>query len=84
MKPIVIAVVLLAVAIGGVLAMTRGHRWPVRPARYARTEDESDLWRAQDAGLDPTADPAPGDPDVHIDVPAVTMERDQSQQSRRE
>ncbi len=47
------------VLVGGVVAV-RGSRWPAMGQRYeaptvARPRDETDVWRSQDAGDDPTA-----------------------------
>jgi hypothetical protein len=50
------------VATGGVLTLLTGPRWPSRAERFETRDEPVDLWRAQDAGLDPTADP--DDPDV--------------------
>ena len=48
------------IALAGVLVVARGSRWPAMGRRYEtpaapRPRDETDLWRAQDAGDDPTA-----------------------------
>ena len=53
------------VAVGGVLTLLTSPGWPSRAARFEARDEPADLWRAQDAGLDPTADPV--DPD-HPDV----------------
>jgi hypothetical protein len=75
------------VAFGGLLTMITSERWPARPDRFRRSEtgasagtaDAADLWRAMDAGLDPTADP-----DVRKADPGDTMRSaNQSQQPRR-
>jgi drug/metabolite transporter (DMT)-like permease len=75
------------VASGGLLTMITSTRWPARPDRFRRSEtgasagtaDPADLWRAMDAGRDPTADP-----DVRKADPGDTMRSaNQSQQSRR-
>jgi len=50
------------VATGGVLTLLTSPRWPSRAERFETRDEPVDLWRAQDAGLDPTADP--DDPDV--------------------
>ena len=53
------------VATGGVLTLLTSPRWPSRAERFENRDEPLDLWRAQDAGLDPTADPVdPDDPDV--------------------
>jgi hypothetical protein len=52
-------------ASGGVLTLLTSPRWPTRADRFETRDEPADLWRAQDAGLDPTADPV--DPD-HPDV----------------
>jgi hypothetical protein len=50
----------------GIMTIRRGPRWPAMGRRYeapavaGRPRDETDLWRAQDRGDDPTA-PAPDD-----------------------
>ena len=75
------------VASGGLLTMITSARWPTPADRFERngthtsagTADPADLWRAMDAGLDPTADP-----DVRKADPGDTMRSaNQSQQSRR-
>ncbi len=88
------AFALVALA-GAVLTMIIGGRWPTRSSRYARghpADDETAMWQAMDAGLDPTldagvdptADAEHGDPDVHIHSSPDTMgNADQSQQSSR-
>ena len=53
------------VATGGVLTLLTSPRWPSRAERFETRDEPVDLWRAQDAGLDPTADPVhPDGPDV--------------------
>ena len=53
------------VAAGGVLTLLTSPRWPSRAERFENRDEPVDLWRAQDAGVDPTADPVdPDDPDV--------------------
>jgi hypothetical protein len=53
------------VATGGVLTLLTSPRWPSRVERFENRDEPVDLWRAQDAGLEPTADPVdPDDPDV--------------------
>jgi hypothetical protein len=75
------------VAFGGLLTMITSGRWPIPPDRFRRSEggaspdpaDPADLWRAMDAGRDPTVDP-----DVRKADPGDTMSSaNQSQQSRR-
>ncbi len=57
----------VGVAGAGVATVVRGPRWPAMGRRYEapavarRPQDETDLWRAQDRGDDPTA-PTGGDP----------------------
>ena len=91
------------VMIGGLLIVVTAGQWPSRPDRFQRAEaapaprpvaatDEAvDVWKAMDAGLDPTlAEPdvpgptGPGrvrpDPDVHNDVPTVTMAKTEQAQ----
>ena len=67
--------------------MITGARWPAPADRFEQSEtgtladtgDPADLWRAMDAGLDPTADP-----DVRKGDPGDTMRSaNQSQQSLR-
>jgi tryptophan-associated transmembrane protein len=74
-------------AFGGLLTMITSGRWPTPADRFRRSEtgasagtaDPADLWRAMDAGLDPTVDP-----DVRKTDPGDTMSSaNQSQQSRR-
>ncbi|HLL63328.1 MAG TPA: Trp biosynthesis-associated membrane protein [Propionibacteriaceae bacterium] len=63
--PIGYAVAGILVAIGGVVTVLTSPRWPSRAERFENSDEPVDLWRAQDAGLDPTADPVdPDDPDV--------------------
>ena len=63
--PIGYAVAGALVATGGMVTLLTSTRWPSRAERFETRDEPADLWRAQDAGLDPTADPvAPGDPDV--------------------
>jgi hypothetical protein len=48
-----------------VVTLLTSPRWPVRVERFQTRDEPADLWRAQDAGLDPTADSEdPDDPDV--------------------
>jgi uncharacterized membrane protein (TIGR02234 family) len=57
---------------GGLLVALTAPRWPARPDRFTRTaevaaattaeDDPAAVWRAQDAGLDPTTVPAPEAP----------------------
>ena len=63
--PIAYALAGALVAAGGVLTLLTSRRWSSRPERFDTQEEPVDLWRAQDAGLDPTADPGDrDDPDV--------------------
>jgi hypothetical protein len=75
------------VAFGGLLTMITSADWPAPANRFQQKEsgtaadsaDPVDLWRAMDAGLDPTADP-----DVRKGDPGDTMRSaTQSQQSLR-
>lgn len=59
----------LLVLAGGVLVTTTAARWPQRADRFSRAaatarvtaaDDPAEVWRAQDAGLDPT-EPEPGE-----------------------
>lgn len=60
----------LLVAAGGVLVTLTAPRWPQRTDRFARSgavaartsaeDDPATVWRAQDAGLDPTTVAGPG------------------------
>jgi hypothetical protein len=72
---------------GGLLTMITGAHWPAPAERFERNEqgtsasidNPAGLWQAQDAGLDPTADP-----DVRKADPGDTMRSaNQSQQSSR-
>jgi uncharacterized membrane protein (TIGR02234 family) len=89
------------IMVGAMLTAVTAGRWPSRADRFQRTaavrpvdvsDEAADVWKAMDAGLDPTlpsadrpaaersADPVPDDPDVHNEVSAVTMastEKDQ-------
>ncbi len=64
------------VTAGGMLILITAARWPAPADRFERTETgtsagtehPADLWHAQDAGLDPTADP-----DVRKAHPGDTM-----------
>ena len=63
----------LLVLAGGLLVLLTAPRWPRRTDRFTReeavravrvdTDDPAAVWRAQDAGLDPTVVPAPGGAD---------------------
>jgi hypothetical protein len=75
------------VTAGGMLILITAARWPAPADRFERTEtrasegteNPADLWQAQDAGLDPTADP-----DVRKADPGDTMRSaNQSQQTSR-
>jgi hypothetical protein len=64
--PYVYAAAGLLVLAGGVLVTTTAGRWPQRADRFSRTsaaaevtaeDDPGVVWRAQDAGLDPTTEP---------------------------
>jgi hypothetical protein len=75
------------VGFGGLLTMITAARWPGPADRFQRneahpgaaTDNPADLWQAQDAGLDPTADP-----DVRKADPGDTMRSaNQSQQTSR-
>jgi MFS family permease len=62
------------VAAGGVVTVLTSPRWPVRVERFSTPDEPADLWRAQDAGLDPTADSDdPDDPDVRKTPARDTM-----------
>ncbi|WP_020573494.1 Trp biosynthesis-associated membrane protein [Actinopolymorpha alba] len=56
--PIVAMIGGLLVAVGGVLALLRGRRWPVMGSRYdapgVRRRTDTDPWAALDRGEDPT------------------------------
>lgn len=73
------------VMIGALLTVVTAGQWPSRADRFQRTEaarpvaandEAADVWKAMDAGLDPTL----ADPDVHIEVPAVTMAKTEQAQ----
>lgn len=87
--PWVYAVAGVLVVIGAVLTVLTAARWPVRADRFTRTErpvqpvsasdEPADVWKALDAGMDPTVDP-----DVRSDGIQDTIEPDrQSSQSSR-
>ena len=72
--PIGYAVAGALVAGGGVLTLLTSPRWPTRAQRFETRDEPVDLWRAQDAGLDPTADSVdPDDPDVRKTAVPDTM-----------
>jgi hypothetical protein len=58
----------LLVLAGGVLVLLTAARWPQRGDRFSRAtpvatsvaDDPAEVWRAQDAGLDPTVASGPG------------------------
>jgi len=71
---------------GGLLVAATAPRWPSRPDRFTRTaavaaattaeDDPAAVWRAQDAGLDPTTTSrsvAPSGPDVRPAGPGDRM-----------
>ncbi|MBP2415560.1 Trp biosynthesis-associated membrane protein [Microlunatus capsulatus] len=71
---------------GGLLVAVTAPRWPQRADRFTRTaavaaataaeDDPAAVWRAQDAGLDPTTAPRPAAgpaPDVRSGRPGDTM-----------
>ena len=68
-------------AVGAVLTVASARSWPTRPDRFNRADapvrpvsandDPMDVWKALDAGLDPTTE---ADPDVRKASPADTME----------
>ncbi len=63
--PIAYVVAGAMVAAGGLATVLTSPSWPSRVERFDTREEPVDLWRAQDAGLDPTADPGErDDPDV--------------------
>ncbi len=87
--PYVFALAGLGVVLGTVLLWLGAARWAVRPDRFERvggdvpvnaTNDPGAVWKALDAGIDPTdgpedADPPRhSDPDVRIEVTGDTME----------
>lgn len=63
--PFVYAAAGLLVLVGGTLVVTTAARWPQRADRFSRgvapavsaEDDPASVWRAQDAGLDPTSQP---------------------------
>lgn len=86
--PYVFALAGLGMLLGAVLLWLGAPRWTVRPDRFARIgtdlpvsaeDDPAGVWKALDAGIDPTADPADADtpgqphPDVHIEGTRDTM-----------
>jgi uncharacterized membrane protein (TIGR02234 family) len=82
--PTVYAAAGVLVALGAGLVLGTARRWPVRADRFARAAEPSvtapsgdpgDVWRAMDAGLDPTVDRPADDPDVRKTEVADTMEQ---------
>jgi hypothetical protein len=84
--PWVYAVAGLAVVAGSLLLWFGAARWAERSDRFSRSitttaapadlnDDPNRVWKDLDAGLDPTGDPDPPDPDVHDGAGRVTMER---------
>lgn len=85
--PYVYAVAGLLVLTAGVLVALTAGRWPVRGDRFSRAaatarvtaaDDPAEVWRAQDAGLDPTTESGPlpttdSAPDVRDQVIRDTM-----------
>ena len=72
--PIGYAVAGALVATGGVVTLLTSPRWPSRADRFEARDEPVDLWRAQDAGLAPTADSdGPDDPDVRKTAVRDTM-----------
>jgi tryptophan-associated transmembrane protein len=74
--PWVYAVAGLVVVAGALLLWFGAARWAERSDRFSRTtsptaapadlnDDPNRVWKDLDAGLDPTGDPDPPDPDVH-------------------
>lgn len=58
---------------GGVVTILTSPRWIAAGERFRNYDEPADLWRAQDAGLDPTAEPL--DPDVRNSPPRDTMKK---------
>lgn len=68
------AALALATLAGAIVLALRARTWPLRADRFARTagrasttaaDDAADVWKAMDAGFDPTAgDSAPGPHDI--------------------
>jgi uncharacterized membrane protein (TIGR02234 family) len=86
--PWVFALAGLLVVLGAVALLLGAPSWSVGAARFDRRtvdplesvdDDPAALWKAQDAGLDPTSGPEgspddrPGDPNVQIGDPGDTM-----------
>jgi hypothetical protein len=78
----------LLVTLAAATTLASAGRWPQRPERFRRGQDDTgterllddpaDAWRALDAGLDPTADlpqegAVPKHPDVHSSATSDTM-----------
>lgn len=77
---------------GALLTLVTAGRWPTRADRFERegparpvapTDEPADVWKAMDAGMDPTVDatpsdlqPPPPDPDVRNVRSRATMEGD--------
>jgi uncharacterized membrane protein (TIGR02234 family) len=70
----------LLVLAGGVLVLLTAGRWPQRADRFSRAapvattaaDEPAEVWRAQDAGLDPTVGSGPGPPPDDGNVTGVT------------
>ena len=82
--PWVYAAAGLLLAVGALLVLVTAPRWAGRTERFDRTvpataavvtaaDDPADVWKAMDAGKDPTAT-TPDDPDVHQIATAATMD----------
>lgn len=69
--PIAYAAAGALIVVGAVVTIFTSPRWPSRPDRFRTYDEPVDLWRAQDAGLDPTADAA--GPDVRKTPSGGTM-----------
>lgn len=80
----------LLILAGGVLVALTAPRWPRRPDRFTRTaavaaattaeDDPAAVWRAQDAGLDPTTTARPA-PDVRPEASGDRMDRAERHQA---
>lgn len=63
----------LLVVGGAIVTILTSPRWAPSGERFRTSDEPADLWRAQDAGLDPTAEPH--DPDVQNSPPRDTMKK---------
>lgn len=67
------AVAGVLVLAGGIVTILTSPRWISSGERFRNYDEPADLWRAQDAGLDPTAEPH--EPDVRKPPARDTMKK---------